>query len=160
MEGTLFILTLVAALGAGLNAGILYAFSSFVMTALGRLPPAQSVAAMQSINVVAVTPPFMAAFFGTALACLALMVVALFELDEPYAGWLIGGGALYLVGTIGLTIGYHVPRNNALAAVDPTSPQAESAWGRYLKEWTAWNHVRVAAALAAAAAFTIALTVD
>jgi uncharacterized membrane protein len=136
MEGALFILTLVAALGCGLNAGVFFTFSSFVMTALRRLPAAQGIAAMQSINVVAVTPVFMTALFGTAVACIALPVAALFELDEPFAGWLIGGGVLYIAGTIGLTIGYHVPRNKVLATVDPNSPDA------------------------AAAAFTIALTVD
>jgi uncharacterized membrane protein len=54
---------------------------------------------------------------------------------------------------------YHVPRNNALAAVDPESAEAADAWSRYLAEWTRGNHVRVAAALAAAALLTVALTV-
>jgi uncharacterized membrane protein len=31
--------------------GIFFAFSAFVMKALDRLPPAQGIAAMQSINV-------------------------------------------------------------------------------------------------------------
>jgi uncharacterized membrane protein len=30
-------------------------------------------------------------------------------------------------------------------------------WKRYLTEWTAWNHLRTAASLAAAAAFILAL---
>ena len=34
---------------------------------------------------------------------------------------------------------------------------APALWTRYVAEWTTWNHVRTAAALAAAAAFTIAL---
>src|SRR5258705_6992637 len=42
------------ALGAGLVAGVFFAFSSFVMAALARLPPAQAIAAMQSINVTVV----------------------------------------------------------------------------------------------------------
>jgi uncharacterized membrane protein len=69
------------------------------------------------------------------------------------------GGALYLAGTIGLTMTYHVPRNNALAAVEPTSHDAEAHWRRYVADWTRWNHVRVAAGLAAAAALTEALHV-
>ena len=66
---------------------------------------------------------------------------------------------LYLVGAILPTISYHVPRNEALARVEPHSADAESHWRRYLSGWTAWNHVRAAAALAAAAVLTIALHV-
>jgi uncharacterized membrane protein len=57
MDGFLAALTVVAALGCGLNAGVFLAFSSFVMKALARLQPAQGIAAMQSINLVAITGP-------------------------------------------------------------------------------------------------------
>jgi uncharacterized membrane protein len=50
MDGFLAVLTMVAALGCGLNAGVFFAFSSFVMKALARLQPAQGIAAMQSIS--------------------------------------------------------------------------------------------------------------
>ena len=158
MDRFLFALTLVAALGCGLIAGVFFAFSSFVMKALARLQPAQEgVGAMQAINVAAVTPAFMAALFGTAVACGVLAVWALFAWDERFAPYLLVGSLLYLVGTIVLTIAYHVPRNDALARVEPHSADAESHWTRYLSGWTAWNHVRAAAALAAAATLTIAL---
>jgi uncharacterized membrane protein len=140
-------MTLVTALGCGLVAGVFFAFSSFVMPALSALPPAQGLAAMQSINVKAVTPVFMIALFGTALGCLAAAAI---ERDA----YTVAGAALYLVGTIGVTIAYHVPRNDALAAVEPGNHEA---WARYLREWTAGNHVRAAAALAAAALFTASL---
>jgi hypothetical protein len=38
------------------------------MPALSRLPAAQGIAAMQSINVAVITPSFMGALFGTAAA--------------------------------------------------------------------------------------------
>lgn len=38
------ILETAAAIGAGLTAGIFYAFSTFVMAALGRIPPEQGIA--------------------------------------------------------------------------------------------------------------------
>ena len=44
------------------------------MPALDRLAPAQSIRAMNSINKLAVTPVFMTALFGTALACAVLGV--------------------------------------------------------------------------------------
>jgi uncharacterized membrane protein len=159
MGDVLVALTLVTALGCGLSAGALFAFSSFVMKALARLPAAQGIAAMQSINVMAVTPAFMTALFGTAVACVAVAIWALADWQDSYGPYLIAGGGLYLVGTVGLTMGYHVPRNNALAAVEPTNPEAEARWRRYLADWTRWNHVRAGAGLAAAAALTEALHV-
>ena len=119
MDSFLFVLTLLAALGCAMMAGVFFAFSAFVMKALTRLPAAQGVAAMQAINVAAVTPTFMAALFGTAVVCGVLVVSALFAWNEHFAPYLLIGTALYLVGTILLTIGYHVPRNDALARVEP-----------------------------------------
>ena len=51
-----FILTLLAALGSALMAGTFFAFSTFVMGALGRLRPPAGIAAMQSINIVVINP--------------------------------------------------------------------------------------------------------
>jgi uncharacterized membrane protein len=80
-------------------------------------------------------------------------------LDEDYGVYLLIGGLLYLAGTIGVTMAYNVPRNNALAAVDPHSAEAAKLWSRYYTEWTRGNHLRVAAGITAAALLTIALTV-
>lgn len=160
MADLLVALTFVSALGCGLSAGALFAFSSFVMKALARLQPAQGIAAMQSINVMAVTPAFMTALFGTAVTCVAVVVWALVDWHDSFGPWLLAGAALYLIGTIGLTMAYHVPRNNALAGVDATNPDAGAHWRRYVADWTRGNHVRVAAGLAAAAALTEALRVD
>ena len=157
MDGLLVALTVVTALGCGLNAGVFFAFSSFVMKALARLQPAQGIAAMQSTNLVAVTPGFMAALFGTAAASVALGGWALVDWDDAFGPWLLAGSAVYLVGAIGLTIAYHVPRNNALAALQPQLAEAAGRWARYVAEWTRWNHLRAAASLAAAVILTLAL---
>ena len=156
IEGFLFVLTLVTAIACGLVAGFFFAFSAGVMKSLARLPAAQGLAAMQSINVVVINPPFMGALFGTALACAVLVVAAFVEWGEPYAV----GGLVYLVGAILLTIVYHVPRNDALAALDPNDADAPSHWNRYVRGWTAWNHVRTIAPLASAALLTVALRVS
>ncbi|SMF48199.1 Uncharacterized membrane protein [Tistlia consotensis] len=150
-------LALVAALGSGLVAGIFFAFSSFVMGALGRLPAPQGIAAMQSINLAVLNPWFFGAFFGTAAACLALGIVALLDLKAPGALWLLAGGLLYLAGSIVVTMAGNVPLNQQLAGLDPTSPEAAALWQRFQPAWSLWNHVRTAASLAAAAAFTLAL---
>ena len=54
-------------------------------------------------------------------------------------------------------MGYNVPRNNALARVDPGSEEGARVWRTYLVEWTRANHVRTVAALGACALFAVAL---
>jgi uncharacterized membrane protein len=150
---------LAAAIGCGAMAGVFLAFSAFVMRGLGRLPATQGIAAMQSINVTAVTPPFLLALFGTAVACVALAISSGSRWGEPGAAAGLVGCLLYLIGTIGVTIACNVPRNDALAAVDPRSPESARLWTDYLRGWTAWNHVRTVAALAAAGLITWSLVV-
>lgn len=157
MIHALLALTFLAALGSGLIAGVFFAFSAFVMTALGRLPPDQGIAAMQSVNVAVINPWFFAAFFGTAAACVVLAIASLFRWGEPGAIWLLVGSLVYLVGPLLVTALFNVPLNDALAAAEPGSGEGAGLWTRYLAEWTAWNHVRTAASLAAAAAFIMAL---
>src|SRR5262250_333720 len=65
-------LVFLAAIGSGIVAGVFFAFSSFVMAALGRISPAQAVAAMNSINVTVINPSFMTAFVGTGVLCLVV----------------------------------------------------------------------------------------
>ena len=151
------ILIVVSALGSGLVGGIFFAFSNFVMKALARVPPAQGVAAMQSINVVVLNRWFFAVFFGTAVCCLALAISSFARWQKPDAGYLLAGSLLYLIGSIIVTIACNVPLNDALAAVDPSSADAGRVWTDYLKKWTAWNHLRTGAALAAAALFIVGL---
>ena len=157
MDGFIGLLTFFAALGCGVVAGVFFAFSSFVMKGLDRLPPPRAVEAMQEINVAAPTPAFMAVLFGTALACGGLMLSSLFVWSEPSAVYLLVGGGLYLICAIGLTIVYHIPRNEALARVEARGAEAESRWSSYVSGWTAWNHLRFAGALAASASLVMAL---
>jgi uncharacterized membrane protein len=157
IDHLLFVLTFSSALGCGLMAGFFFAFSTCVMNALADLPPAQGIAAMQSINVAVLNRLFFAAFFGTAAGCLLLGMSVLFLWHEPGAIYRLVGSALYLVGTILVTIVFNVPRNEALAAVETDSADGATRWAQFVSGWTAWNHVRTAAALAAAASLTIAL---
>ena len=159
MSGLVQGITIATALGFALVAGVFLAFSTFVMPALARLPSAQGAAAMQSINVCAITPSFMAALFAPLLAGIGLAIWALLSWDEAAAPWLLAGGALYLLGTIVVTMAANVPMNDELAAMEPESARAADYWPRYVRGWTAWNHVRGAAGLAAAALLTIGLVV-
>ena len=148
--------TLLSALGCGLVAGTFFAFSTFVMKALGNLPPPQGIAAMQSINVVVINRWFMTVFLGTAAACLVVMIASLLRWHDSGTPYSLAASVLYLVGTFLVTMLFNVPRNNALAAVAPSSSEAATLWASYLSGWTAWNHVRTIAAFAASVLFIIA----
>lgn len=155
MDRTLFLLVCLAALGSAIVGGIFYGFSSFVMRALAQLPPAQGVAAMNSINQVVITPSFMLAFMGTALLSLVLVPAAWLWWPQPGAMLVIAGAALYMVANFGLTMAVNQPMNLRLAALAPAD--ALAYWADYVPTWTVWNHVRTAASLGAAALFTAAL---
>jgi uncharacterized membrane protein len=152
-----FAFKLFTALGCSLVAGVFFAFSTFVMSALARLHPKEGIVAMQSINITAINPWFMIALFGTALACLLQAIASLLQWHEPGAVYLLVGSLLYLVGTILVTIACNVPLNDALAIAKPDSTEGANLWTRYLSNWTLWNHVRTIAAFGAAALLTIAL---
>jgi uncharacterized membrane protein len=149
--------TFAAMLGCGLVGGVFFAFSAFVMNALANLAPAQGIAAMQSINRSAIRPTFMIALFGTALTCAAVGVRSVIAWGQPGAAWALAGATLYLAGSIAVTVTVSVPRNDALAAVDPQAGPAAALWTKYVASWTVWNHVRAFAAIGAAALLTIAL---
>ena len=147
MPDSLRILTVTTAIGCVLVAGVFFAFSTIVMRGLDRLPSPQGLQAMQSINVTAINPLFMLALFGTGVGCLALAIWSLSDFGATQSPLLIGAAVLYLIGVIGLTIGYHVPHNDALAAVHAAAPGAAEQWRDYVSGWTTLNHVRTIAPL-------------
>lgn len=157
IEGYPRALTVTAAVGAALVGGVFFAFSTFVMPALRRLPDAQGITAMQAINKEApASPLFMTALFGMAVLSIGLAISSLTRLNEPNARYLLIGCGLYLV-CIVLTGAYHVPRNNALEQLDPRSAGAADTWRHYLTGWIALNHVRALAPLASSVAYVLAL---
>ncbi|MBC2901661.1 DUF1772 domain-containing protein [Streptomyces cupreus] len=158
IEGPYFVLTVLGGLGTGLAAGVFCAFSTFVMKGLAALPPAQGVAAMQAINVAALTPAFMIVFLGSAVLCAVLAVVTFVLLPDEGTVELLLGSALYLFGAFGVTMVANVPRNDALMKMEAGTREAAAFWTTYVREWTAWNHVRMVASAAAAISYVLALT--
>ncbi len=156
MTELLDILTFAAVLGSGLVGGIFFAFSTFVMRALGQLPQDQGIAAMKAINVAVLNPRFFLAFFGTGAVCLAVAFLAL-GATATHRAYLLAGCALYLLGCVLVTMACNVPLNNRLALAEPDSAGAQAQWANYLSRWTLWNHVRTGASLAAAGFFAMAL---
>ena len=105
---------LAATVGCGLLAGLFATFSVVVMPALRRRPAAEGMAAMQAINVAALTPAFMAVLFGTGVGCLALAMASWPALARgPAALCLLSGSLIYLIGTVVVTIAFNVPRSRA-----------------------------------------------
>jgi uncharacterized membrane protein len=158
MSPTIFGLTLAAALGSALVAGVLFAFSASVMDALDRVPPGQAINVMNQINETIVRPGFMIAFVGTAILSLVLGVHAVFTWGDRRATFLLVASVLYVVGVFILTMVHHVPLNDHLANVDPNSAAAASEWRQYFDSWVPWNHVRTVAPLASTGLFAVALT--
>jgi uncharacterized membrane protein len=138
-----------------LLAGLYFAFSTFIMTALGRIGQVPGIMAMNAINTTIVQSLFMPLFLGTTLTGLVLAIVAMFRLGEPGTMAMAAGGIVYVVGMFACTI--NVPLNNALAAVDPAGAEAASLWARYLNDWTWWNHVRTISSTAACMLFVAAI---
>ena len=157
MDQLISVVGTTALLGSALVGGIFFAFSSFIMKALARVPAAEGIAAMQSINVVVLNPSFLSAFIGTAVLSLGAGGLALAGWGRPSASFFLGGAILYLFGTILVTMLGNVPLNNQLAAVSATDPGAGDVWERYLGQWTIWNHVRTVAAMVAALLYCLGL---
>ena len=146
-----------SAIGCGLLAGLYFAFSAFINSALGRIEAPAGIAAMNSINVVIVRSPFMPLFLGSSLAALILAGVALFQWHQPGSVAIFAGGVIYVIGMFVCTIVFNVPLNNALLAVDPASANGADVWAKFLREWTFWNHIRTIASTAAMVLFIHAL---
>lgn len=158
MDGAVRLALWAGALGSGLLAGVFFAFSAFVMAALAKLPPAQGIAAMQSINRVILGSSFMALFFGTPIAAAGLLVAAAAGWS-PAAPWTTAAAALaMIIGMLGCTIAFNVPLNRRLDAAAPA--EGAALWARYLRQWTRWNHLRTVASLAACGLFIRAIALQ
>ncbi len=147
----------VALLGSGLVGGIFFAFSSFVMTALAKVSDVQGLVAMQSINAVVLNRSFLGSFLGTAVVSLGAILLAVVGWGSPAAPFWLGGALMYLLGTFLVTMFGNVPLNQQLEVVSAGSAEAGVVWRRYVRRWTLWNHVRTAAAMAAALLFSLGL---
>ena len=157
MNSLVDVLALIALLGCAIIGGVFFAFSSFVMKALGDLPSPAGIAAMQSINVVVINPSFIGTFIGTAVLSILVLVLVLMSGNGPSALLFAGGAIAYFVGTFLVTMFGNVPLNNRLAAESPEGPEAAATWTHYLDVWTKWNTVRTIAALVAVLLYVFGL---
>lgn len=153
----LSILIITVMLGCALVAGVFFAFSSFVMKALSRLPPDEGIFAMQRINEFALQTSFLAVFLGTAAGSVALPLLSLTNSTPHPRLFLLLSCATYFIGTFLVTIVFNVPLNNSLAKLTNTTPDRQEQWVHYQVSWTAWNHVRTATSLIATCLLALAI---
>lgn len=139
------IVLVLTAAATALMAGLFYAFSCAVNLGLARLPNAEYVSAMQSINRAILNPVFFAAFFGAPIL-LPLSVFLHYGQPLPARFWLLlAATMIYLIGTFGVTIFGNVPLNNALDRFDlRAASKAEIAVERanFESRWNNLNTIR------------------
>lgn len=130
------------------SGGAFAAFSTLVPGGLRHLDDAEGAAAMQQINVAAPrSAVFMLIIFGPALLGVVVAADAVLGLDEPGAVAALVGSLLYVLGVAGVTIGFHIPRNDAFGALNRRAAAAE--WPQWFTMWVRGNHVRTLCAVLA-----------
>ncbi|MCC5942114.1 MAG: DUF1772 domain-containing protein [Balneolaceae bacterium] len=153
----LFTLTFIAAIGSALMAGLFFAFSNFVMQALGQLPPANGISAMQAINKTVQNALFFLVFMGTAAISLFLILNAIIQWVPCQPTRFLFGGLFYLTCSFLMTVFLHVPLNNRLEQANTHSEKSLNFWDVYLRRWTSWNHIRTLGSLAATVFYIMAM---
>lgn len=155
MDSLISFAVIAAALGSGLVAGTFFIFSVAIMPAFGRLSAAEGAKAMQSINIVILNPAFLGVFLGTAVLSVAIIVLGILRAGQTGWTYLTAASAVYLGGSIFVTMFFNVPLNNTLAAATPETTEGQALWQTYLRTWTLWNHVRTIASLSSLALFIL-----
>lgn len=143
-----------AAVAAGLQAGLYYGFSCGVMPGLARGDDRTFVTAMQQVNAAIVTPWFLVTFLGAPLLA-ALAVVLQLGQRGPALVWAILGFVL-AAATVVITMVVNVPLNDALDAAGASDP--DQARAAFEAVWVRWNTVRALTSTGSLVALLATLT--
>ena len=139
-------------LAYALVAGVFLAFSDFIMRSLALTGGTGGVEAMQVINREVFRWVFMALFLGMAALSLLIAGYAWMNFDGLAGTMILLGALVYFFGCFGVTVGFNVPMNEALANMDLAADVTRSYWlETYVPRWTFWNSVRSGAAALASA---------
>jgi len=157
------LLTSIAVIASAAAGGMMYVFSTFVMSGLNRTGAVEAVTAMRGINAEAnASAAFLLAYLGAAVLALVVGVIAVVQLRQPGRWWVLVGGVFGILAAI-ITMAFNVPLNDHLDGVDPqglSGADAAREWQAFYPTWTAWNHVRTVTAFVAAALMLIGLLHD
>lgn len=139
------VVLVLAVVTTALMAGLFYSYSCSVNPGLAKLPDAEYLAAMQSINRAILNPAFFACFFG---ALILLPLSAYLNYSQPVTPrfWLLlAATVLYAIGLFGVTIGGNVPLNNMLDGADlstATTEQLAELRKAFESPWNRWHAIR------------------
>lgn len=150
MNLTTFILAL-AATTVALVAGLFYGYSCSVNPGLGRLPDAEYIAAMQSINRAILNPAFFISFMGSFFLLPLAAYLHRAPAGSPVFLLLCTSAIIYITGAFGTTIFGNVPLNEMLERFDLASASAEEITRtrtRFEGLWNALHQVRTIAVVA------------
>lgn len=136
-------------LAAAWSAGFFWSWSFTVMPGLAAAPAEAAIAAMRAVNANIRTPGFLFVFLGPAPLALLAGVLGFATGLRTAALLALLSAAIYIAGVIVVTFLVNLPLNAGLDAVRPAPGEAEAIWQAYAAPWTAWNHLRTAAATAA-----------
>lgn len=132
-------LTILAATTAALtaiNAGVFFAFSTFIVPAARRLKPVEAVHAFQAINRQVPRSLYLPVFLLSGAGGLATAILALLATASSFV--LAGGAVAFLALLVSFAI--NIPRNTVLDGA--SDREAAAAWKRYVDGWALGNHVR------------------
>lgn len=140
-----WIALIAATVGAGLVAGLFFAFQTAVMPGLARTDDRTFVAAMQDMNVAILNPVFLTVFTAPLIAFVVAAVTG------PSRAWVIAAGVLYLAMFV-ITVAGNIPLNDALLAVGATQDAAALETARQAFE-DPWNRLHLVRTVAVVASF-------
>ena len=138
------------------SAGFFWTWSFTVMPGLATAPPEAAIAAMRAVNANIRNAGFAFVFFGPAPFAVLAAALAAAAKKRAVASAALGAAALYGAGVLAVTFAANLPLNEALAAASVAPGTAAEVWRAYAEPWTAWNHLRAAAASLAFAALAAA----
>lgn len=153
------VLLVLAAVAAGLTAGVFLAYANAIMPGLRRVDDRTFVAAFQAVDRAIVNPLFLGGcFVGTLVLTVGAAIAHLGVAERGALAWIAAAGGLH-VAVMLITVAVHVPRNDALkSAGDPDAVDATSVRRAFdERRWARWNLVRVVLAIGVAASLAAAL---
>jgi len=149
-----WIALIASTVGAGMVAGLFFAFRTSVMPGLARTEDRTFVTAMQDMNVAILNPVFLTVF---TVPLIGFVVAAVAGPSRP---WVIAAGVLYLAMFV-ITRAGNIPLNDALLAVGATQNPAalEAARQAFEEPWNRLHLVRTVAVVASFACCLAAISV-
>jgi uncharacterized membrane protein len=150
MTGSLDVLGLLAVVGSGVTAGVLFAVALSVLPALNAMPPDRYVYTHQLIG--RNWDPTMPVIVLTSAAAALLLAI---RTPAP-AAWWYAVGTLLLVAVSVVSHFCNVPLNRGVKSLDPL--RIPPGWRDPRPLWRRWHLLRTVLALAASVVNVVALT--